>query len=50
LVNIAMKLRRTVHWDAERQTIGGDKEAAAMLAKPYRAPWDRELKAALSKG
>jgi predicted dehydrogenase len=49
LVNIAMKLKRTVHWDAERQTIIGDKEAAAMMIKPYRAPWDRELKAALSK-
>lgn len=49
LVNIAMKLGRTVHWDAKRETIVGDKEAAAMLTRPYRTPWDRELKAALPK-
>ena len=44
-----MKLKRTINWDATRETIIGDKEAAAMLTRPYRAPWDRELKAALPK-
>ena len=47
LVNIAMKLKRTIRWDATRETIIGDKEAVAMMTRPYRAPWDRELKAAL---
>lgn len=49
LVNIAQKLKRTVNWDAERETIVGDKEAAKLMSKEYRAPWDKELKAALSK-
>jgi predicted dehydrogenase len=50
LVNIAMKLGRTVKWDAAREEIVGDKEASRLLVKEYRAPWDRELKAALPKG
>ncbi len=49
LVNIAQKLKRTINWDAERETIIGDKEAARLMSKEYRAPWDKELKAALSK-
>lgn len=49
LVNIAQKLKRTINWDAERETIVGDKEAARLMSKEYRAPWDKELKAALSK-
>ncbi|HZN11693.1 MAG TPA: Gfo/Idh/MocA family oxidoreductase [Blastocatellia bacterium] len=50
LVNIAMKLKRTVRWDAEKGQILGDPEAAKMLRREYRAPWDRELRAALPKG
>jgi hypothetical protein len=34
-----------VHWNAKEQTIVGDPEASALLTRPYRAPWDRELKA-----
>ncbi len=49
LVNIAQKLKRTINWDADRETIIGDKEAARLMSKEYRAPWDKELKAALSK-
>ena len=49
LVNIAQKLKRTINWDADRETIVGDKEAARLMSKEYRAPWDKELKAALSK-
>lgn len=47
LANIAMKLKRTVRWDAERREIVGDPEASRLLTKEYRAPWDGELKAAL---
>jgi hypothetical protein len=32
-------------WDAAANDIHGDKEASAMLTRPYRAPWDAELKA-----
>jgi hypothetical protein len=49
LVNIAMRVGRVVSWDAARQEIVGDSEAAALLTKRYRAPWDRELEAVLSE-
>jgi predicted dehydrogenase len=45
LANIALRLRRTVRWDADKEMILGDREAAQMLARPYRAPWDAELRA-----
>jgi predicted dehydrogenase len=47
LANIALKLKRTVRWDPDREEALGDAEANALLTKPYRAPWDRELRAAL---
>jgi predicted dehydrogenase len=50
LANIAMKLGRVVRWDAEKEDVVGDAEARAMLTKTYRAPWDRELRAALPPG
>lgn len=49
LANIAMKTGRTIQWDAKEQTIINDADAAKMLTKEYRAPWDRELKAALPR-
>lgn len=49
LANISLKLGRTVRWDDNKEEIIGDREASRMLTKEYRAPWDRELKAALSK-
>ena len=48
LANISMRLGRRVQWDAERETIVGDREAEAMLERPYRAPWDRELRSLLA--
>jgi predicted dehydrogenase len=45
LANISLRLGRAVKWNAEREEIVGDAEAAAMLERPYRAPWDAELKA-----
>jgi predicted dehydrogenase len=50
LANIAMKVKRTIRWDAEKGEIIGDREAAKLLTKEYRAPWDRELKAAMPRG
>jgi hypothetical protein len=35
---------RTIHWDPEKEVVVGDKEAAAMCSKSYRAPWDGVLK------
>jgi predicted dehydrogenase len=39
LGNIAMRLKRKIRWDPEKQEIIGDDEAAAMLSRPLRAPW-----------
>jgi predicted dehydrogenase len=44
LANISLRLGRKVRWDAEREEIIGDADAARWLARPYRSPWDRELK------
>jgi predicted dehydrogenase len=45
LANISLRLGRKLNWDGEHETIVGDEDAAAWLARPYRAPWDRELRA-----
>jgi myo-inositol 2-dehydrogenase / D-chiro-inositol 1-dehydrogenase len=39
LGNIAVKVSRKITWDPVKEQIIGDKEAAAMVTKPYRAPW-----------
>ncbi len=45
LANISLKTGRKITWDAEKEQVVGDPEANWMLVRPYRAPWDRELKA-----
>ena len=49
LANLSLRLGRKVRWDAAREDVVGDPEAARLLERPYRAPWDRELKAALGR-
>jgi len=45
LANISLHLGgRTINWDPEKEVIVGDKEAAAMCVRPYRAPWDGILR------
>lgn len=45
LANLSLRLGgRTLRWDAEREDFINDKEASAMLVRPYSAPWDRELR------
>jgi hypothetical protein len=39
LAMLALKLRRSVHWDGEKQTIVGDPAASALLRREYRTPW-----------
>lgn len=43
LANISLRTGRKLQWDAEKETIVGDKEAAAMLTRPYRKPWNTVL-------
>ena len=45
LANLSLRLGRKLRWDAGRETIVGDREAEAMLERPYRAPWDAVRKA-----
>ena len=45
LANISMKTGRKIVWDAEKEEIVGDPEANRLLVRPYRPPWDAELKA-----
>lgn len=39
MANIAMKLGRTLEWDATKQQVVGDEEANRLLRRPYRGPW-----------
>ena len=39
LANNAMKLGRTIEWDAETQQVKNDEEANRLLTRPYRPPW-----------
>lgn len=39
LGNIALRLGRDLRWDPAREAVRDDAAAAAMLARPYRAPW-----------
>jgi predicted dehydrogenase len=39
MANLAMKLGRTLTWDAEKQQVVGDDEANKLLRRPYRQPW-----------
>jgi predicted dehydrogenase len=48
LANISLRTGRKITWDAAANDIAGDPQASAMLTRPYRAPWDRELRALLA--
>jgi predicted dehydrogenase len=39
LGNMAMKLGRTLEWDARAGRVVGDEEANRLLRRPYRQPW-----------
>ncbi len=45
LANISLRTGRKLVWDAEKEEIVGDREANTMLVRPYRSPWDKELRA-----
>jgi predicted dehydrogenase len=44
LANMSLKLGRSIRWDPEKEQVIGDREAAAMCLRPYRAPWDAALR------
>ncbi|MGO8752251.1 MAG: Gfo/Idh/MocA family protein [Thermoguttaceae bacterium] len=45
LANLSLRTGRKIQWDAEKEEIVGDAAASAMLVRPYRKPWDAELRA-----
>ena len=48
LANISLRLGRKLSWDPSKEEILGDREASAMLERPYRKPWDAVLRGLLS--
>jgi len=44
LANISLRTGRKITWDAKKEQIVGDREAARMLVREYRSPWDKELR------
>ena len=47
LGNLSLRLGRRLAWDAAAERILGDDPADAELTRPYRSPWDQELRALL---
>ena len=43
LANISFRTGRKLRWDAAREVIVGDSDAAKYLERPYRKPWDSVL-------
>jgi hypothetical protein len=39
MANMAMKLGRTLAWDAAAGQVVADQEANRLLRRPYRKPW-----------
>ena len=48
LANISLRLGRKLKWDPVKEEILGDREASAMLERPYRKPWDAVLRGLLA--
>ncbi len=48
LANLSMKLGRKLVWDARTEDVIGDREASALLERPYRKPWDGVLRSLLA--
>jgi predicted dehydrogenase len=45
LANLSLRLNRKLYWNSVAEEIIGDRQASAMLVRPYRSPWDAELRA-----
>jgi len=40
--NIAMRLKRKLHWDPDKEEFPGDAEANALRSRPMRKPWSMD--------
>jgi predicted dehydrogenase len=45
VANISLRVGRKLVWDAEKEQVVGDPQANEMLVRPYRQPWDAQLRA-----
>ena len=43
IANLAMRLGRPLSYDPVKKIIINDPEATALLARPYRGPWNRNM-------
>ena len=48
LANISLRTKSMIEWDPDKEQITNNKQAAAMLERPYRKPWDSVLRSLLS--
>ncbi len=48
LANLSLRCGRKLKWDPEKEEILGDRDASAMLQRPYRKPWDAVLRGLLA--
>jgi len=44
LANLSLRLGRRLRWDAIKEDVVDDREASALLERPYRKPWDETLR------
>jgi predicted dehydrogenase len=47
LANMSLRLGRKIRWNAAKEQVEGDREAAQHLERPYRKPWDGVLRSIL---
>jgi hypothetical protein len=45
LANLSLKTGRKLTWDSQKEQVVDDAAANELLVRPYREPWDAELKA-----
>lgn len=45
LANLSLKTGRKIEWDAEKEEATGDSKINELLVRPYRKPWEAELRA-----
>ncbi len=45
LANLSLKTGRKLVWDSQKEKVEDDPAANELLVRPYRKPWDAELKA-----
>jgi hypothetical protein len=48
LANLSLRIGRKIFWDPQKEEILRDREANAMLERPYRKPWDQVLRGLLA--